>query len=164
MTRPWLRLTALVLTAALTGCSVNGPADRDADPPAACATPDAVTVQTDSAVWQQALSGVGTPVEAHWLARPAANACSRAPGLSDWYHEVVLRLQPDVARALASAYQWAPVTEAPKIHAKLAPFVPAGTTWSRSDGYEQAHLMGPWFGALYLDAAHGLAYFDLNQS
>ncbi|MBV1855332.1 hypothetical protein [Catellatospora tritici] len=166
MTRSWLRLTALVLTAALAGCSALDAAEQAADQglPAACATPDAITVKTDTAVWLQALSGIGTPAEAHWIARPAANACSRAPGLSDWYHEVVLRLDPDVARTLASAYGWEPVTEAPQIHPKLAPFVPTGTAWSRSPAYERAHLMGPWYGALYLDAAHGLAYFDLNQS
>lgn len=60
-----------------------------------------------------------------------------AGGPTDRRYQAVVRLAPADARALATAYTWAPVTgAAPEVWPALAGYVPDGVRWERSADHD----------------------------
>ncbi|MFG1678283.1 hypothetical protein [Micromonospora sp. NPDC049282] len=78
------------------------------------------------------MPGIGAYPEIHWQVDYPSFACSRAPGPTDRRYQAVVRLAPADARALTTAYTWAPVTgAAPEVWPALAGYVPAAARWER---------------------------------
>ncbi|MEV0716396.1 hypothetical protein [Asanoa sp. NPDC050611] len=78
-----------------------------------------------------------------------------------------MRLGADDVRALAAGYAWQPVgVDKPDNPVEpwpaLAPFVPSGVRWMRSDAYDDAQAQARWR-RVYFDPARSVALFELDD-
>ena len=133
---------------------------------------DEATVHSDGLWSEIELTGVGTPVAVHWAAHAEGDPCSRVPGPTDWRYQAVVALTGDDAGQLAHDWSWRPIDatttptpgpSSPNAQADLAVptdlwpalagYLPAGASWTRSQGYEQSLPGSQWY-AVFLDRNH----------
>ncbi|MCW6011003.1 hypothetical protein K1W54_41620 [Micromonospora sp. CPCC 205371] len=145
---------ALLLGVGAGACDLDSCADKVADAQA--------EMYRDHRWTEEDLPGIGQYVEVHWQTRALGNACSRAPGPTDWEYRGVVRMRTEEAQELLAAYEWT-VASPVEVWPALRLLVPTDVEWLHSDSYTKALADQGRPADVYLSPDDALVYFALQS-
>jgi hypothetical protein len=153
-TRPMTAvLTGLLL---LTGCGD----DRDAPRGAPAASSSVEAVRQDAGPVRARFPELGDFQDVRWQASVLGGTDSRVPGPTDVRMSGVVRLTPEKADYLRTAYRWEDAPAAPEVLGGVARRLPSGASWRISDEFGESLRNSA---AMHVDFARNVVVFDARN-